>query len=127
VARRRRPADFETLINKKSEANAFQNVRRGRERFAAFAIDPYAPLQAADLAWFEENIEKRHVLGHNLGLADARYAASVGEEEHGRTVRLLANEVLRFALLAAAVIGALEMLPEFLPRPTPLADPEASA
>jgi hypothetical protein len=108
-------------------ASAFQNVRRSPERFAAIVIGPYAPLTTTDLASLDKSVERRQVLGHDPGLAAARYGASVGAEEPGHTVRLRADELLRVARLAAEVIGALEMLPEFLPRRRPWVNLESSA
>jgi len=88
--------------------NAFQNVERTKEKFARLGFDPFSALGAQDLAFVRLNIEKRHVLGHNLGLIDERYAEVASPEPPGRTVVLLADEVSRFAELAARVVGVLD-------------------
>jgi len=125
LVRRRFPAEAEEQFSKKVVGNAFQNVQKARALYAKLGIDPFAPLSAPDLRWFTDNLEKRHVLGHNLGLADRTYAAPGGRELPGRIVRLCADEVLRFAELAGSVVRGLETLPEFQPPtvPAPPASP----
>jgi len=115
IVRRRFPAEAERRCSKKVVGNAFQNIRRSRELFQPLGIDPFSQLPDSDLRWFADNVEKRHVLGHNLGLVDKAYADAVGAEHPGRTVRLLADEVLRFADLASTIVAGLERLPEFNP------------
>lgn len=101
-------AEAAKLTAAKSIGNAFQNIGRGRQRFDLLQIDPFESLDEDELAYLRLNIEKRHVLGHNLGLADERYAEAEGTEPPGQTVVLLAHEVWRFAQLAAKVVDALE-------------------
>jgi hypothetical protein len=97
-----------TLTSARTVGNAFQNIARARERFARIAIDPFVEFDDDDLLYLRLNIEKRHVIGHNLGLADERYAEVAAAAQPGQTVVLLADEILRFARLAARVIQALE-------------------
>jgi hypothetical protein len=127
---RRREADPEAvkkLCSKKHIGNCFQNIERGRALYERFAFDPYAALTPDALECLTLNIHKRHVLGHNLGMADESYTevASSGKKV-GQNVPVLANEIARFAAICEAVIVRLEEeSPEFLP-PTPPALPEAS-
>jgi hypothetical protein len=58
---------------------------------------------------------ERHVDGYNLSIADECYVMSSPVEEPGQTVRILAEDTLRFASLAARVIEGLERHEEFLP------------
>ena len=54
--------------------NDFQNIGKGRKRFDEFLFDPFAELDAKELAMLSLNIQKRHLIGHNLGLVDAKFA-----------------------------------------------------
>lgn len=109
VARQRLdPAEAAKLIAPRKIGNAFQNIARGRERFERFKIDPFASLDEEEVEFLRLNIEKRHVLGHNLGLADEKYAEVATASQPGQTVVLLADEVARFAALAARVVATLE-------------------
>lgn len=109
VAGKRLPAvEAARLSSAKSIGNAFQNIERARGRFKPLEIDPFGAFEDGDLEYLRLNIEKRHVLGHNLGLADDRYAEVASAELPGRTVVLLADEVLRFARLGARIVEALE-------------------
>jgi hypothetical protein len=96
------------LISPRSIGNAFQNIARAREKFEPLQLDPFEALNQDDFAYLRLNIEKRHVLGHNLGLADERYSELDTTEQPGQTVVLLAEEVARFAQLAARVVRAVE-------------------
>lgn len=96
------------LTSAKSIGNAFQNIGRAREKFEPLQIDPFEALDEGDLAYLRLNIEKRHVLGHNLGLADEKYAEVASTEQPGQTVVLLADEVSRFAEAASRVVETLE-------------------
>lgn len=108
VRKRFQNGEAAKLTSSKSVGNAFQNIGRARERFERLEIDPFGTLDEDDLAYLRLNIEKRHVLGHNLGLADERYAEVASAAQPGQTVVLLAYEVSRFAQLAARVVAALE-------------------
>lgn len=96
------------LLGKKAVGNAFQNMRRGRDRFEAFGIDPFAVLSEADQEQLRLNIEKRHVIGHNLGIADHHYAEFTQLDQPGETVRLIGAEIERFAALCLQVVLELE-------------------
>lgn len=69
------PDQMDKLLGKKAVGNAFQNVERGRKLFAKLGIDPFDVLDEAGIKHIQLNAEKRHVLGHNLGIADDHYAS----------------------------------------------------
>jgi hypothetical protein len=54
------------------------------------------------------NIQKRHVIGHNLGVADEHYVELTQAEQPGETVALIGEETGRFAQLCLRVVTALE-------------------
>lgn len=88
--------------------NDFQNVARGRKRFAGLGCDPYSVLDDNELASMKLNIQKRHVIGHNLGVVDARFAEESGEARLGETLRLVGDDIRSFATTAQKVVDALD-------------------
>ena len=116
LVRRRLPAQAEELCSKKAVGNRFQNIQRGRDLYAKFGFDPYASLTEDDLKFLGVNIEKRHVLGHSLGMIDDSYADLTQDGRPGETVPLLADDISRFASICESVIVWLEeQSPDFLP------------
>ncbi len=88
--------------------NDFQNVERGQRRFAQLGLDPYSVLAPEELAKLKLNIQKRHVIGHNLGVVDAKFAEESGEASLGETVHLVAEDIRAFAHVAQKVVNALD-------------------
>ena len=88
--------------------NAFQNIERARKRFAEFDFDPFASLTPDALAVLTLNIQKRHVIGHNLGVADAMFAEHAGEARLGETVPLVGDDILQFAGICQLVVDGLD-------------------
>jgi len=116
LVKRRLPDEAEKLCAKKAIGNRFQNIERGQELFAKIGVDPYEVLAENDLNFLRLNIEKRHVLGHNLGIADEAYAEVAQAEQLGQTVQLIAEEILRFAEICNDVILRLgDGVAEFYP------------
>jgi hypothetical protein len=110
------PDQVGQLIGKKAVGNAFQNVERGRKLFARLGIDPFDVLDEAGIKHIQLNAEKRHVLGHNLGMADDHYASFAEDLEPGETVTLIGDDIRRFADLCLSVVARLE--DSLLPAPT---------
>lgn len=98
----------EKLTAKNVIGNAFQNIERGRKLFEPLGIDPYNNLTEADLEHLRLNIQKRHVLGHNLGIADEHYATFAADHEPGETITLIGDDVRRFGALCCGVVEGLE-------------------
>lgn len=92
----------------KPVGNAFQNIERGRKRFGEFAFDPYGALSPDELAVLTLNIQKRHVIGHNLGVADAAFAEHAADARVGETVPLVGDDVLQFAEIAQMVVNGID-------------------
>jgi len=108
VKKRLSSEETDKLITKKAIGNRFQNVQRGRALYQKLDIDPYESLNEADLGFLRLNIEKRHVIGHNLSMADETYSETAQGEQPGETVTLLGEEVRRFAEICGAVVLRLE-------------------
>ena len=114
LSRKRFPDKYEELCPRKT--NDFQNMDRARKKFSVFEIDPFTPLTQMDIQFLDLNIQKRHVIGHNLGLVDEGYAQVADTDGYGRTVPLMADEIRKFADLTYSIIAYLETsAPEFLP------------
>lgn len=100
-----RPADSPEV---KAVGNAFQNIGRGQQRFAEFGFDPYAALSPEALAVLTLNIQKRHVIGHNLGVADAAFAEHAADARLGETVPLVGDDILQFAEIGQMVVNCID-------------------
>lgn len=88
--------------------NAFQNVEHGQKRFAELDFDPFATLGKAELKMLALNIQKRHVIGHNLGVVDAKFTEHAADARLGETVHLVGEDIRQFAELADQVVKRLD-------------------
>jgi hypothetical protein len=113
--RRCDPDIFEALEKKARGGNPFQRIDRAATLFALIGIDPFHTLTLEERAFLILHIEKRHVIGHNLGLADEKYLQSAGHGNAGESVRILGEDVRRFAMLAYRIVveGIEASEPEF--------------
>ena len=96
------------LCTKQAIGNGFQNIDRAREKFARLSIDPFVNLNSDTLEPLRTNIQKRHVIGHNLGITDEHYVELTQADQPGETVRLIGDEIAIFADICLTVITALE-------------------
>ncbi|MEQ8693831.1 MAG: hypothetical protein RIC85_00680 [Gammaproteobacteria bacterium] len=101
----RRGADAPKVKPVKSD---FQSLDRARERFAAFDFDPFSDLAGDEFATLSLNIQKRHVIGHNLGVVDAKFAALAVDARLGETVHLVGEDIRSFAALCQKVVDQLD-------------------
>lgn len=92
----------------KPPGNDFQNVEKGKRRFKLFEIDPFDQLTQTELDKLELNIGKRHVIGHNLGVVDAKFADRARDAKLGETVKLVGSDIKTFAQLCQKVVGVLD-------------------
>ena len=105
--------------------NDFQNVDRAKERFAELGLDPFEELDDAHLSILRLNIQKRHIVGHNLGVVDAKFAEHAQDARVGETVRLVGEDIRVFAALSQVVVDRLDTwLAGGLPAPASLAAPD---
>lgn len=102
--------------------NAFQNLDRGKKLFVdELGFDPFARLTEEEHAVLRGHISKRHVVGHNLGMVDEKYARTARKEPPGQIVHLVADEIRAFAELAQRIVmTVVETAPEFRPGDTSL-------
>lgn len=113
---KRTPAQASELCSKKAIGNSFQSIERGRSLYAALGIDLYSACRPEDMQLLERNIQKRHIIGHNLGLADEAYVNKLGEAITGTTINISSAEVTHFAEICAAVVMQIaDLAPELRP------------
>lgn len=110
-----RPADAPAV---KAVGNDFQNLERAEKRYADLGFNPFAGLSEEDLATLRLNIQKRHIIGHNLGVMDSKFAEHAGEARLGETVQLVGDDVMRFAAICQTVVDALDEWLCGAPSPT---------
>lgn len=115
LVREQLPDRADERLRKKTIGNAFQNIGRGRARFEGLGIDPFDVLTEEELELLRLNIEKRHVIGHNLGIADEHYVEPTQSDQPDETARLIGGEIERFAALCLRVVLDLEK--SLLPGP----------
>ena len=102
----------------KPVANDFQNLERAEKRFKDLDFNPFDGLGEDDLATLRLNIQKRHIIGHNLGVVDAKFAEHANEARIGETVHLVGDDIKRFAAICQAVIDRLDEWLCGAPSPT---------
>ncbi|MCJ2877540.1 hypothetical protein JUM41_25180 [Rhizobium pusense] len=103
----------------KQVGNDFQNIEKGRRRFDEFSFDPFAELDAKELAALSLNIQKRHLIGHNLGVVDAKFAQHAKEAKLGETVELVAADIRTFGTLCQKVVRRIDDMLAQTPLPPP--------
>ncbi len=108
LVRRQFPHQVGALCGKKEIGNAFQNIDRAREKFRVLDIDPFTSIDADEIDLLRINIQKRHIIGHNLGIADEHYTELTQAEQPGETVHLLGDEIKKFSDLCLRVVTDLE-------------------
>lgn len=98
------------LISKQAVGNRFQNIVRAKGLYKNLSIDPFSVLTLDELDLMKLNIEKRHVIGHNLSIVDEAYSNTKKREKPGTTVEILADEISEFVKTAKKVVLELERL-----------------
>ncbi len=98
------------MASKRAIGNRFQNMDRAKNLYENFPLTRFSVLNPDELKLMRLNIEKRHVIGHNLSMADEAYSDTEEREKPGTTVEILADEISEFAETAKKVIAGLERL-----------------
>ncbi len=88
--------------------NDFQNIGFAQQRFVELSFDPFCALGDHELETLRLNIQKRHVIGHNLGVVDAKFATHAQSAEIGHTVHLVGADIREFAAICQKVIDRLD-------------------
>lgn len=94
----------------KGIGNSFQNTEKTRKLYTNFSYDPLMILNEEEITRLILLLEKRHVIGHNLSVADEGYLRKSGDDESvGQTVTILAEEIQEFLALTGKVVSELEV------------------
>jgi hypothetical protein len=110
----KRPGVRDKLSDTELKGNPFQNLDRAAKLFNKICVDLFAKLTNDQFEQLKIDFHKRHVVGHNLGLADERYAEVVEDTNIGETIPLLASEIEAFIRTCLIVIQTAELgIPEF--------------
>ncbi|CAI2717446.1 hypothetical protein [Nitrospina watsonii] len=109
IVRRRFIDQVELFDKAKAVGNSFQNIERGRKLFGKLGLDPYHNFSSEDLEILRLNLEKRHIIGHNLSLVDDRYSELANEGELGRTVSVRKEDIDYFVKLCAKAVESLSV------------------
>lgn len=98
--------------------NDFQNVDRATKRFAELGLNPFENLSDFELDALRLNIQKRHIVGHNLGVVDDKFAAIATDAKVGETVNLVGVDIRQFACISQKVVDSLDSWLGGSPSPT---------
>lgn len=88
--------------------NDFQNIDKAIKRFAELALNPFTGLDDVEVDALRLNIQKRHVIGHNLGVVDEKFATHESDAKVGETVKLVGEDINVFAAISQKVINNLD-------------------
>lgn len=98
--------------------NDFQNVDKALKRFEELGLNPFTGLSDEEMDALRLNIQKRHVIGHNLGVVDEKFATHENDAKVGETVNLVGEDINQFAAISQKVIDNLDTWLGGSPSPT---------
>lgn len=84
--------------------NAFQNIKKGAKTYKRIGIELYECLDEAQLKSLSDHVQRRHVIGHNLGIADDLFTQLTDSGRVGQTVSIIADDVRAFGGLCRRVV-----------------------
>jgi len=105
IVKNKFPEKIDTL---EKIGNSFQNLEKAEKKFKSINIDLLSEFSEEEKEALFKAIQKRHVIGHNLGLADEKYTHTTNETQVGRNVLVLAHEIEQFTALCAKLIHTVE-------------------
>lgn len=98
--------------------NDFQNVDKALQRFKELNLNPLEELTESEMTVLRLNIQKRHIIGHNLGVVDDKFATHANDAKVGETVCLVGEDIRQFAAISQKVIDRLDTWLGGSPSPT---------
>ena len=98
--------------------NDFQNVDKAIKRFEELGLNPFLNLNEEEMDALRLNIQKRHVIGHNLGVVDDKFANHENDAKVGETVNLVGDDIRQFAAISQKVVDNLDGWLGGAPSPT---------
>lgn len=100
--------DEQAAASAKAVRNDFQNIEIAQRRFAELSLDAFGNLNDSELETLGLNIQKRHIIGHNLGVVDAKFAIHAQDTQVGKTVHLVGTDIREFAAICQKVVDRLD-------------------
>lgn len=92
----------------KSIGNSFQNIEKAQKLYSKLGINPFDCLTEDDTHLLFLYSQKRHIIGHNLGLVDEKYSSINQKESQDTPVNICEKEILNYLDICSKVISALE-------------------
>ena len=97
-----------TGVPVKPVKNDFQNIETAGQRFTELKIALFENLSEAELGTLKLNIQKRHIIGHNLGVMDTKFAEHAVNARIGETIQIVGDDILKFAALGQRIVDQLD-------------------
>jgi len=86
---------------------------QGREQFEQFGFDPYGGASSDDVNFMDSMMSERHVVTHNLGVADRKFIERGGHGQPGHSIDIKAEDITRFLdLLERMIVRCETGIPE---------------
>lgn len=93
--------------------NTFQNIRKGSAAYRSIGLELFACLDESELSALSDHVQRRHVIGHNLGIADDLFTKLTDSGRIGQTVSIIADDIRAFGELCRRVIEHVEQTLEW--------------
>lgn len=103
-----KPKEGGALATYDNIGTSFQRIDKGRKLYREINVDPFASLSAAELDDLGNHIQKRHIIGHNLSVADERFASQTDQGRVGETVKIIGEDINAFASICSRVVAGLD-------------------
>ncbi len=84
--------------------NVFQNIIKGAKTYRRIGIELYESLDDIQLKSLSDHVQRRHVIGHNLGIADDLFTQHTDSGRVGQTVSIVAEDIRAFGGLCRQVV-----------------------
>lgn len=97
-----------TAAKKGRIGSDFQNLDKARKLFAKLGIDPFRSLDGKFAAMLARSIQKRHIIGHNLGIVDSRFRESHPASRLGDPTSISVREIRSFYRVGRIVVEELD-------------------
>jgi hypothetical protein len=92
-------------LNKANIGNSFQNLSKANDLFKAENVELLAVLAVEEKEFMELQFAKRHVITHNLGIVDSKFAKQVSTwQASGQDVNLKTDDIIKLLALVERVV-----------------------
>lgn len=84
--------------------NAFQNIKKSSVAYKSIGVELFEGLDEAELKSLSDHVQLRHVIGHNLGVADDLFTKLTDSGRIGQTISIVADEIRAFGALCRRAV-----------------------